>query len=112
MTRLVDPRLAAVLLLYACAPAPADDTAALARAVVNGQAATSCQFPSAVMVDMADAVCSGTLGHPRLVTLAGHCGGGGAVNAVLFGEDMTKPTRTVKVSSCKFYPNFRMDVND
>src|SRR4051812_47144194 len=80
--------------------------------VVNGQEASSCQWPSVVMVQMSNGLCSGTLVHPRVITLAAHCQTAGQVEAVYFGERSSAPARQVAVQRCGFYPGYRANVND
>jgi MYXO-CTERM domain-containing protein len=113
MRPLKTPLVVALAMAGACAPPPGSEISSTRQAVVNGREATTCQFPSVVLVDMETAICSGTLVSPRLVTLAGHCGGGGEVLSINFGEDARRhPTRKVNVTSCQYYPNFATDVND
>jgi MYXO-CTERM domain-containing protein len=84
----------------------------IAQPVVNGQTATLCQWPSAVMVVLARGLCSGTLVNPRVVTLAAHCQTAGPVRSIYFGESNRTPARKVDVSKCNFYPDFQANVND
>jgi hypothetical protein len=101
-----------VVLLAGCAPPAGEEVTAVSQPVMGGQSATACQWPTAVMVDLTKAQCSGTLVHPRLVTLAAHCQLGGTVNAIYLGETVDGAARKLEVETCKFYPNFRYDVND
>jgi hypothetical protein len=104
----------ALMLPASCAPAPeaGSPVEEIPSAVVNGQEAQSCQFPSVAMVLLSSGLCSGTLVHPRLVTFAAHCQLAGTVRAIYFGENAASPTRKVDVTSCKFYPNYKANVND
>jgi Trypsin len=97
-----------------CTPDPgaASAVSLIARPVVNGLEATSCQWPSAVMVLLTSGLCTGTLVHPRLVTLAAHCQLAGTVRAIYLGETLTAPARKIDVVSCKFFPGFRANVDD
>ena len=81
--------------------------------IVGGDEATSCQFPSVVSIledDETPSMCSGTLVHPNVVTLAAHC-----VNperpiiGVGFGEEGqgdTGPVRTIGVEDCVGHPQY------
>lgn len=81
--------------------------------IVGGNEAGSCEFPSAVAIlegDETPVMCSGTLVHPNVVTLAAHC-----VNperpivGVGFGEQgqgEVGPARTVGVEDCVGHPQY------
>jgi MYXO-CTERM domain-containing protein len=107
-------RWLALTLVLGCETYPAAVPAVgeIAQPVVNGQTAASCQWPSAVMVMLSRGLCTGTLVHPRVVTLAAHCQLAGTVRSIYFGEDSTTPARKVGVSKCNFYPDFEANVND
>jgi MYXO-CTERM domain-containing protein len=101
-------------LVLGCESNPASGPAVgeIAQPVVNGEAAGTCQWPSAVMVVLARGLCSGTLVNPKLVTLAAHCQTAGPVRSIYFGENNRTPARKVDVSKCNFYPDFQANVND
>jgi MYXO-CTERM domain-containing protein len=99
----------ALALVLGCAAEPPDR---IVQPVVNGDNAASCQWPSAVMVLLSGGLCTGTLVHPRLVTLAAHCQLAGTVRSIYFGENFRSPSRKVNVDRCAFYPSFKPNVND
>lgn len=84
--------------------------------IVGGDAAGSCEFPSAVAIledDETPVMCSGTLVHPSVVTLAAHC-----VNpqrpivGIGFGEQgqgEVGPQRVVEVDDCVGHPQYFED---
>ena len=78
--------------------------------IVNGTAAGACEFPSAVAIieeDETPVMCSGTLVHPNVVTLAAHCIiPERPIVAVGFGEDGLAPARTIPVDECVPHPNY------
>ena len=73
--------------------APAEEN----PAIVGGQEATTCQWPTAVALVSSLGLCTGTLVHPRVVIYAAHCGTD--FTEVAFGEDMNG-TVHVPVESC------------
>ena len=85
--------------------APATDPVA----VHGGTPNETCAWPTAVAVSGGNSLCTGTLVHPRVVMFAAHCGGGN--KTILFGEDITKPTKTVKPDLCLVNPDYA-GVND
>jgi hypothetical protein len=119
--KLLDGRFWVALALapaLGCAGEPAGESGGessvveIPEAVVNGQNAEACQWPSAAMVLLTGGLCTGTLVHPRLVTFAAHCQLAGSVRAIYFGENATTPARKVNVQTCNFYPSFKANVND
>ncbi len=80
---------------------------------MGGDEATSCQFPSVVSIledDETPSMCSGTLVHPNVVTLAAHC-----VNperpivGIGFGEEgqgEIGPVRVIGVEDCVGHPQY------
>lgn len=81
--------------------------------IVGGDEATSCQFPSAVAIlegDETPVMCSGTLVHPNVVTLAAHCVvPDRPIVGIGFGEagqGEEGPARTVEVGDCVGHPQY------
>ncbi len=115
----LSPRLLPVCLVFCLVPrveearagapegvaAPATDPVA----VHGGTPNETCAWPTAVAVSGGNSLCTGTLVHPRVVMFAAHCGGGN--KTILFGEDITKPTKTVKPDLCLVNPDYA-GVND
>jgi hypothetical protein len=93
-----------VVLTIGCSSEPltSNDLATSAEPVVDGMLATTCQWPTALSIDG----CTGTLVHPKLVTLAAHCLGTNLPSEVLFGEDDGRPERRVPIETCRGYPGF------
>lgn len=77
------PVLALLCLLGACAEAETEPVALRAEAVIGGEPATACGWPSTVRVRGATN-CTGTLIHPRVVTTAAHCLNGASAT-ITFG---------------------------
>ena len=72
--------------------------------IVGGDLATTCQWPTAVML-VAGVGCSGALVHPRVVVTAKHClVEGGDPNSIVLGETRDQWAKTVAVSSCYTHP--------
>ena len=90
--------LTALLSAFSCAVEP-EEVESTSTAIRGGANATSCQWPSAVM--MGD-YCSGALIHPELVVHSAHCGSFGFVR---FGENKTAGF-TVRTTSCVRHPSF------
>ena len=78
--------------------------------IVNGTEAAACEFPNAVAIieeDETPVMCSGTLVHPSVVTLAAHCIiPERPIVAVGFGEDGLAPARTIAIDECVAHPNY------
>ena len=86
----------AAVWLGACG-APAPDPIEASRApIFGGQLATTCQWPTTVLLSG----CTGTLVHPLIVTSAAHCGTG--AKTVTFGETQGSP-RKVAVEYCRVF---------
>lgn len=75
------------------APAGADPPSPVEvdPAIVGGQEATTCQWPTAVALVSSIGLCTGTLVHPRVVIYAAHCGTD--FTEVAFGETMSGSVR-------------------
>jgi len=67
-------------------------------AIVGGQEATTCQWPTAVALVSPLGLCTGTLVHPRLVLMAAHCGTD--FTEIVLGERMTATYR-LPVDHCE-----------
>jgi uncharacterized protein (TIGR03382 family) len=65
--------------------------------IVGGQNATTCQWPTAVLLSG----CTGTLVHPLIVTTAAHCGTNHRM--ATFGETSKTPARRIPIEYCKVY---------
>lgn len=68
------------------------------EAIIGGESASICQWPSVVALDQ---LCTGTLIHPHVIAFAAHCE---FPNKVVFGEQADQPARIVGVKECKRYP--------
>lgn len=79
-----------------------------ASPIVGGNTATTCQWPSAIML-IGPEGCSGSLVHPRVVVTAKHClVAGTKINPptqIGLGETRDSWARTVAVSSCAVHPD-------
>jgi len=64
--------LTLLVVLAGCAAEEPREVDAIAAAVVGGETAEACEWPSTVAVN-AWGSCTGTLIHPRVVTTAAHC---------------------------------------
>jgi hypothetical protein len=67
-------------------------------AIVGGQAATTCQWPTAVALLSDIGLCTGTLVHPRIILTAAHCGT--EFTEATFGEDLDGSLR-VPIERCE-----------
>ena len=81
--------------------------------IVGGQEAQLCEFPSALAIlegDETPVMCSGTLVHPNVVTLAAHCiNPERPIVGVGFGEQgqgEVGPARVVGVEECVGHPQY------
>ncbi len=88
------------------------------QTIVGGTEASSCQFPSAVAILEADSnpvMCSGTLVHPEVVTLAAHCViPERPIVAIGFGEQgqgFPGPARQIPVTECVPHPLYDVQGN-
>jgi V8-like Glu-specific endopeptidase len=71
--------------------------------VWNGMDTEPCAWPSVVMVSGGNALCTGTLIHPKVVMYAAHCGDEG--KSIRFGDSQnSSETRTVEY--CKTNPGY------
>jgi hypothetical protein len=96
--------LSLVVPAFGCSdPAPREDVAVLGQPVVGGEATPTCAWPTAVYFGTLG--CTGTLVHPRLVTLAAHCleSDRGTPERVFLGDlgDSNGPGRLVPVERCE-----------
>jgi hypothetical protein len=88
---------------------PPDPISQAALPIVGGTEASTCQWPSAVMI-VGSWVCTGTLVHPRAVVTAKHCLMNEKKTAMLtpsmvgFGESRSQWAKTVNVSRCFVHP--------
>ncbi len=67
-------------------------------AIVGGQEATTCQWPTAVALANAIGLCTGTLVHPRVILYAAHCGT--EFTEAVFGESATGSNR-IPIDHCE-----------
>jgi hypothetical protein len=74
--------------------------------ISSGTPAHNCQWPTTVMLDDGEEMCSGTLVHPQIVTTAGHCP---HPDKIVFGESAWYSKREVRVDHCKRNPAYSED---
>ena len=91
-------------MLSACAESPEHhpvppEVESASAAVVGGELADSCAWPTAVSVN-AWGACSGTLIHPRVVTTAAHCLTGPSAT-ILFGASRVSPGNFSLTARCR-----------
>lgn len=91
------------------APAEVGIPEAEPTGIHNGDVAMMCAWPTAVAVTGGNALCTGTLVHPRLVIYAAHCGDGN--KSILFGQQQAAPFKSVSTELCRAYPGYG-GVND
>jgi len=77
------------------------------RAIVGGNVATTCQWPTAVIVEPIG--CSGTLVHRRAVVTAKHClvdemGNPDPPTSIGIGDKVSKFEKTVAIAKCYGHP--------
>ena len=72
--------------------------------IVGGSATATCEWPTVVALQNDNTLCTGTLIHPEIVLYAAHCSK--KFNEVRFGEDSSRPARTVPVVECRRNPDF------
>jgi hypothetical protein len=82
------------------AAAPGDPSA-----IIGGENAQTCEWPSAVALGYNSQSCSATLVHPRMILSAAHCGG---YSSVHFGERFGQGLQ-VAVQECHRSPNWTGD---
>ena len=97
--------LLATLALTACSPEAAQ-IERTAQPIFGGQTATTCQWPTTVLLSG----CTGTLVHPLIVTTAAHCGTGH--RTATFGETSSMPARRVPIEYCKVFQKSGSDGTD
>jgi len=99
------PFLLALVVALACTaePTPIEVTE---RPIVGGQTATTCQWPTTVLLSG----CTGTLVHPLIVTTAAHCGTGHRM--ATFGETSAMAARRVPIEYCKVFQKSGSDGTD
>lgn len=95
-------------LLAASLASPRDPSA-----IINGQEAENCAWPSVVALTGASGalVCSGTLVHPYIVATAAHClsGPGTTIALAQFGESGDDVDISRDIEFCEFNPEFPVD---
>jgi MYXO-CTERM domain-containing protein len=88
---------------------PPEPISQSAQPIVGGSQATTCQWPSTVMM-VGSVVCSGALVHPRAVVTAKHCLMDQTETTIItpsavgFGESRNPWAKTVNVSRCFVHP--------
>jgi hypothetical protein len=94
-------------LLFAALGTPVPDP----LPIVQGDEATTCQWPTVVALRDANdnQFCTGTLVHPQLVITAGHCiepTTGLSPATIAFGEDADAPAGVAAVERCAWHPDY------
>jgi MYXO-CTERM domain-containing protein len=77
--------------------------------IVGGNLATTCAWPTTVMMVGSSVVCTGTLVHPRVVVTAAHCllddsGGLPAFTSIGLGETSNPWAKTLAIAGCTTHP--------
>lgn len=82
--------------------------------VVGGVDAAVCEFPATAsgLRFGGSHACTVVVVAPRVVMLAAHCLGGGALATVVFGEDIAAPEGSVQIEGCAAHPDFTIGEGD
>jgi hypothetical protein len=94
-------------LAFASGPTtPATDLGARVAplAVIGGETAQPCAWPTTVAVTTSGGLCTGTLVHPSLVVYAAHCGTNSA--RVRLGENSNTPALDIEPVDCQTNPDY------
>src|SRR5947207_7050882 len=97
-----------VVLIGGCGAEPAAPAGVevTSQAIVGGQTASTCQWPTTVLLSG----CTGTLVHPLIVTTAAHCGTNH--KTATFGETNSAAARRIPIEYCKVFQKSGSDGTD